>query len=59
MKSKTAITIANHLPLKVCYWVLIRMGVRFVGGPQHPEEEVPAVPFLEVLNRCHAELVEQ
>lgn len=41
--------IAYHLPKKICYWVLIRVGADHKTIMDH--EEVPAVPFTVVLER--------
>lgn len=39
--------LADHLPQKLTYWVVIRAGVHHI----HHDEEVPAVPFVTVLQR--------
>lgn len=43
--------IINHLPRRVVLWSLYRAGVECCGGPNHPTEVVPEVPFTVVLNR--------
>lgn len=43
--------IANLLPRRLCYWVLIRVGIETLGGPEHPDEVVPDVPFVTALSR--------
>lgn len=56
MRSSVAARRAGYLPLKVCYWVLLRMGLRYLNGPKHPDEDVAKVPFDTVVERCYAEL---
>ena len=43
---------ATALPARLRYWALIHEGARHCGGPAHPTEEVPAVPFTVVLERA-------
>lgn len=38
-------TLAHHLPRRLAYWSLIDSGVRYMK----PKDEVPAVPFMQVL----------
>ena len=39
------------LPRPVVKWALLRAGVECCGGPVHPHEVVPSVPFTTVLER--------
>jgi hypothetical protein len=43
--------VAYHLPLRVVYWALIRVGVKYI----HSNEVVPDVGFTEVLERVSHE----
>lgn len=56
LSSRVAVAIAHRLPLRVCYWVLIRMGMRYTNGPTRPTEVIPEVRFFTVIERCNAEL---
>jgi hypothetical protein len=40
---------AYRLPRRLVYWVLIRAGVTHI----HDDEEVPEVPFTEILRRAY------
>lgn len=52
LADRIAMHIAKHLPQRICYWVLIREGVRHIRD----NEIVPEVPFTEVLSRSGAEM---
>jgi hypothetical protein len=43
--------IARHLPRWLRYWVVMDAGINHCGGPNHPDEIVPEVPFVTVMNR--------
>lgn len=45
--------VAYRLPDRVCYWVLIRMGVKYIRS----NEIVPEVGFIEVLERASRGMV--
>lgn len=49
-------TAAHFLPDRLKYWVLIDVGARYLGGPDHPDEEIPAVPFTVVLQRSSPDI---
>ena len=42
-------TAARHLPKRLAYWSYIHQGVQNI----HPDEEVPAVTYTEILSRMN------
>lgn len=48
---RIAMQLAKLVPDRIAYWRLIQIGAEHCGGPNHPQEETPAVPFVTVLTR--------
>lgn len=48
MKTAVSKFLANRMPKRLVYWTLIRAGAEHIGF----REEVPAVPFMTVLQRA-------
>lgn len=60
LSSKVAVARAQHLPLKVCYWVMVRMGMRYALMGTGPNARLdPDVSFSEVLSFCAADLAKE
>ena len=43
--------VGRSVPDRVAYWVFVAQGAKHCGGPDHPEEVVPDVPFMTVHGR--------
>lgn len=48
---RRAISAAYSLSPRELYWAVQRVGIQFCGGPNFPDEVVPAVPYTKVLQR--------
>lgn len=59
LKDSLAQLVADLLPGRVVYWVLIKVGIEHCGGPNHPTEIVPQVPYTTVLQRVERPNAEQ